>query len=138
MSLNSLRKDLFSYIQANWTDSIIVFQDQDTNDEIAQGPDPFVYFYLSFSKATDQKTLGKNNVVFVRYGTAAAKIFVRKEAGTGLLFELADKFEAIVRNQKINNTQLKAPNTTIFKNPPPGWIGVSVACPFSSDTQHSI
>ena len=138
MSLNSIRKDIFSYFQTNWTETAIVFQGQDAGDDLLNGANPWIYLYLLFDKKTSQESLGKNNVKFVRNGTTAIKLYVRKEDGDSVLFDMADSLENLFRNKKINNIQFVSPGTTIFKNPPPGWIGASVSCFFGADTHHDI
>ena len=136
MSLNSIRQDVFTYFQTNWTTTDIVFQNQRTGDELIQGSDPWVYIYLKFAPKTVQMSLGQNNVRFARTGLVAIKSFCREEDGSAVHYTMADDLEDLFRNKKISETQFKAPGTIFSENPPPGWLSANTTCSFVASSLH--
>ena len=134
--LNKTRKDLFTHVNANWTETSIFFQGQDTENQLTHGQDDWIYVSINHPKQSKQSSLG-GKPLFSRLGELLIKIFTRKKNGSGRLYTLMDLCETMVRNKHIGASVFSAPGSKRDEDES-GWlVGITTGY-FTTYTEHQI
>jgi hypothetical protein len=137
MSRNNARIALYTHIQNNFSSAEICFSGNDQRAEsLENGTDPWIYIYIAWGGEV-KKSTGSPYVRFVQIGTLAAKLYVRKEDGEGILDTITDDYSAITRCKQIGNITID-PMRAGPTRPNEKWQVRDLYSPFSVSNHFSI
>ncbi len=107
MSYNDIRVALYTHINTNFSAAQIAFKGDDQRAEaLDKGSDPWIYIYIRWGDEI-QKSMGSPNAQFLQLGILAAKLYVSKADGEGVLDTVSDSYKAITRCKQVGNITLE-------------------------------